>query len=233
MIRVTLCALAAFAAFAGATSLLGLEALGQSRDGFSPRSEGRGYAGGAKTGDGLNLWNPAVLAFEDKVSLSLALEYSLVSAKSNGTSFTTSNFDIPSMTLSFPMGAFGAAGVRTKSPPLEALKKDSLEITDDERLLVANVVAAAPTDRVLVTHGTDTMSETATLIESLGCDKTVVLTGSMVPRDFPGSDADFNLGFAYAAAQMLPPGVYVAMHGKALPHSQYKKDRSIGRFEEI
>ncbi|MFB0964600.1 MAG: asparaginase domain-containing protein [Patescibacteria group bacterium] len=128
--------------------------------------------------------------------------------------------------------AFGAAGVRTKSPPLEALKKDSLEITDDERLLVANVVAAAPTDRVLVTHGTDTMSETAALIDSLGCDKTVVLTGSMVPRDFPGSDADFNLGFAYAAAQMLPPGVYIAMHGKALPHSQYKKDRSIGRFEE-
>ena len=111
MIRVTLCALAAFAAFAGATSLLGLEALGQSRDGFSSRSEGRGYAGGAKTGDGLNLWNPAVLAFEDKVSLSLGLEYSLVSAKSNGSSFTTSNVDIPSMTLSFPMGAFGAAGV--------------------------------------------------------------------------------------------------------------------------
>jgi len=91
--------------------------------------------------------------------------------------------------------AFGAAGVRSKTLPLEALKKDSLEITDDERLLIANLVAASATEAVLVTHGTDTMSETAALIESLGCGKTVVITGAMVPRDFPGSDADFNLGF--------------------------------------
>lgn len=128
--------------------------------------------------------------------------------------------------------AFGAAGVRSKTLPLEALKKDSLEITDDERLLIANLVAASATEAVLVTHGTDTMSETAALIESLGCGKTVVITGAMVPRDFPGSDADFNLGFAYAAAQMLPPGVYIAMHGKAVCHTRYKKDRSQGRFEE-
>lgn len=128
--------------------------------------------------------------------------------------------------------AFGAAGVTRTAGPLKAIAKDSLEITDDERLLIANLVMAAPSDSVLVTHGTDTMSETAALIDSMGCGKTVILTGAMVPRDFPGSDADFNLGFAYAAAQMLPPGVYVAMHGKAVPHGEYRKDRSIGRFVE-
>src|SRR5574344_156572 len=110
MIRKTLFALAVLSAFAGATSMLGLEALGQARDGFSARYEGRGYAGGAKIGDGLNLWNPAVLAFEDKVSLSLNLEYSLIAAGNDGKTYSTSNFDIPSMHFSFPLGSFGAMG---------------------------------------------------------------------------------------------------------------------------
>lgn len=127
---------------------------------------------------------------------------------------------------------FASASVTRESKPLEVLAKDSLDITDDERLLIANMILAAPSDRVLVTHGTDTMSETAALVDSMGCDKTVVITGAMVPSGFPGSDADFNLGFAYAAAQLLPPGVYVAMHGKVVHHSKYRKDRSIGRFVE-
>ena len=128
--------------------------------------------------------------------------------------------------------AFAAASVARESEPLKALAKDSLEITDGERLLLANVVAAATSRGVLVTHGTDTMSETAAMIDGLCPEKTVVITGAMVPSGFPGSDADFNLGFAYAAAQLLPPGVYIAMHGKVVHHAKYRKDRSVGRFIE-
>lgn len=128
--------------------------------------------------------------------------------------------------------AFASASVSRESRPLEALAKDSLGITDAERLLLANVVAAAASQGVLVTHGTDTMSETAAMIDGLCPEKTVVITGAMVPSAFPGSDADFNLGFAYAAAQLLPPGVYIAMHGKVAHHTKYRKDRSVGRFVE-
>ncbi len=128
--------------------------------------------------------------------------------------------------------AFAAASVSRESKPLEALAKDSLDVTDAERLLLANVVAAATSQGVLVTHGSDTMSETAAMIDGLCPEKTVVITGAMVPSGFPGSDADFNLGFAYAAAQLLPPGVYIAMHGKVVHHTKYRKDRSIGRFVE-
>lgn len=129
--------------------------------------------------------------------------------------------------------AFRKASVERATEPLPALTKDSRDITEGERLLFANVVAAAQSDAVLVTHGTDTIAETAELIDSLDCGKTVVLTGAMVPSSFPDSDADFNLGFAYAAAQLLPPGVYVAMHGKVVHHSKYRKDRAAGRFVEV
>lgn len=128
--------------------------------------------------------------------------------------------------------AFGTASVSRESEPLKVLVKDSLDITEAERLLLANVVAAAVSQGVLVTHGTDTMSETAAMIDGLCPEKTVVITGAMVPNGFPGSDADFNVGFAYAAAQLLPPGVYIAMHGKVVHHSKYRKDRSVGRFVE-
>lgn len=128
--------------------------------------------------------------------------------------------------------AFAAASVSRESEPLKALAKDSLEISEAERLLLANVVAAAASQGVLVTHGTDTMSETAAMIDGLCPEKTVVITGAMVPSGFPGSDAEFNIGFAYAAAQLLPPGVYIAMHGKVVHHTKYRKDRSVGRFVE-
>ncbi len=110
------------------------------------------------------------------------------------------------------------------------LRKDSLDITPDERADLAEFVASAPASRVLITHGTDTMGETAELIARLAPGKTVVLTGAMVPYKVESSDAAFNIGFAYAAVQLLPPGVYIAMHGRVLPHAQYRKVREIGRF---
>ena len=110
------------------------------------------------------------------------------------------------------------------------LRKDSLEITDEERGRLAAAVAAAPAERILITHGTDTMGASAKVIAAAAPGKTVVLTGAMVPYSVAGSDAAFNVGVAYAAAQWLPAGVYIAMHGAVLPHAAYTKDRSQGRF---
>ncbi len=112
----------------------------------------------------------------------------------------------------------------------EVLRKDSLVISDAERHTLAAFVAASPARRVLITHGTDTMGASAALIEAAAPDKTVVLSGAMVPYSIAGSDAAFNVGIAYAAVQLLPPGVYLAMHGQVLPHAQYVKDREQGRF---
>ena len=110
------------------------------------------------------------------------------------------------------------------------LRKDSLEITDDEREQLARHIAGTSSSRILITHGTDTMGASAARIEALAPGKTVVLTGAMIPASHQGSDADFNIGVAYAAAQILPPGVYIAMHGRVLPHAQYRKDTAQGRF---
>lgn len=112
----------------------------------------------------------------------------------------------------------------------EVMRKDSLEITDAERAALAACVAASPAGRILITHGTDTMGASAALIEPAAPGKTVVLTGAMVPWSIAGSDAAFNVGVAFAAAQTLPPGVYIAMHGRVLPHALYLKDRTLGRF---
>lgn len=113
------------------------------------------------------------------------------------------------------------------------LRKDSLEIDDTERAGIAAFVAASPRQRLLITHGTDTMGASAACIAVAAPEKTVVLTGAMVPYRVAGSDAAFNVGVAYAAAQLLPPGVYIAMHGRVLPHAQYAKDRAQGRFRPL
>lgn len=123
------------------------------------------------------------------------------------------------------------AGIACRPDALHAvLRKDSLEITDAERAQLARYIAGLPGDRVLVTHGTDTMGASAACIENLTHGKTVVLTGAMVPYSIDASDAAFNIGVAYAAAQILPAGVYIAMHGRILPHASYVKDRAQGRF---
>lgn len=112
------------------------------------------------------------------------------------------------------------------------LQKDSLDITDAERADLADFIATSPSERILVTHGTDTMNETAEFIAraTAGANKTVVLTGAMLPYSVMDSDATFNVGSAYVAVQLLSPGVYIAMHGRVFHHNLYVKNKDQGRF---
>ena len=112
------------------------------------------------------------------------------------------------------------------------LRKDSLELTDADRELIRSHVAAAPADRVLVTHGTDTLVETALALEGIPA-KTVVLTGSMQPARFRNTDAVFNIGVAIGAVQCLPPGVYLAMNGRVLDARRVRKNRERHAFEDL
>lgn len=112
------------------------------------------------------------------------------------------------------------------------LAKDSLEITDHDRERIAGRVRLETCKRILITHGTDTMVDTAlALMEIPG--KVIVLTGAMQPAAFKRSDAAFNLGYALAALQILPEGVYIAMNGKVLDPRQARKNLDLDRFEEI
>ncbi|MEO8276705.1 MAG: asparaginase domain-containing protein [Thermoanaerobaculia bacterium] len=112
---------------------------------------------------------------------------------------------------------------------------DSLEMTAAERARILTGCQQAPEARIVVTHGTDTIVETAkVLAEGLaGSRKTVVLTGAMVPWAFGSSDGLFNLGSALSFAQVLPPGVYVAMNGRYFAWNNVRKNRSEGIFEAI
>ena len=110
------------------------------------------------------------------------------------------------------------------------LQKDSLAMTDADRALIRERVAAAPEKLILVTHGTDTMTETAAALAGVK-DKVVVFTGAMLPARFRTSDALFNLGCAVGALQVLPPGVYIAMNGIISPAGTVKKNRARNRFE--
>ncbi len=112
------------------------------------------------------------------------------------------------------------------------LRKDSLEMTDDDRQLIFDTINAAANGRILLTHGTDTMVQTARHLLAIQ-NKTIVLTGSMAPARFRETDAIFNIGFAFAAVQTLPLGVYIAMNGKIFDPQQVKKNRAQNRFEEI
>jgi len=113
---------------------------------------------------------------------------------------------------------------------VECLRKDSLEMTAADRDVLRACIEAQPEPRVVVTHGTDTMPETA---EALRCldGRTVVLTGALAPARMRESDAPFNLGFALAAVQLLDPGVYVAIQGRVFAAGTVRKDRRTGRFE--
>ncbi len=110
------------------------------------------------------------------------------------------------------------------------LQKDSLEMTDVDRARIRAAVAATPARRVLITHGTDTMVETARVLEGIP-GKTVVLVGAMQPARFLGSDAEFNIGYAVAAVQLLEPGVYIAMNGQVFRSGRVRKNRERLRFE--
>ena len=110
---------------------------------------------------------------------------------------------------------------------------DSLQMTDADRDLVVERCAAAAANRIVVTHGTDTMELTATALGKRIASKTIVLTGAMVPYTFGSSDGLFNLGTALAFVQTLEPGVYVAMNGRCFPWHSVRKNRELGVFEAL
>ena len=110
---------------------------------------------------------------------------------------------------------------------------DSIDMTDADRELIRDQCLRCTDRHIVVTHGTDTMEQTARVLGPAIRDKTVVLTGAMVPYEFGSSDGMFNLGAALAFAQTLPPGVYVAMNGRCFRWDNVRKNRTAGQFEEI
>jgi L-asparaginase len=111
---------------------------------------------------------------------------------------------------------------------------DSLDMTDEHRGALLKAILNSPQDRVVVTHGTDTMVESARVVGLAAVAlKTIVFTGAMVPLTITQSDAEFNLGFALGCVQSLKPGVYIAMNGQVHPWDQVKKNRALGIFETI
>ena len=115
---------------------------------------------------------------------------------------------------------------------LSLMRKDSLDLTDEDRALIRATIQANDASRFIVTHGTDTMVETALALRDLG-DRTVVLTGALNPARFVGSDAVFNIGCAVGAVQSLPRGVYIAMNGRIWDPESVRKNREANRFETI
>ena len=112
------------------------------------------------------------------------------------------------------------------------LHKDSLEMTDEDRQLLRDFIANDRAERFVVTHGTDTMAKAADAL--LGLEgKTIVLTGALTPARFKQTDAMFNVGMAVAAAQLAPPGVYIAMSGQVFEAGHVRKNREKNRFEEL
>jgi L-asparaginase len=109
---------------------------------------------------------------------------------------------------------------------------DSLEMTDEDRELIAHQCNQCEETQIVITHGTDTMSHTAKWLAESVKNKTIVLTGAMIPIKFGSSDGLFNLGSALAFAQTLPPGVYVAMNGRYFNWDNVRKNRQTGVFEE-
>ncbi len=109
---------------------------------------------------------------------------------------------------------------------------DSLEMTAADRELIVHACLSSPEQRVVITHGTDTMAETARVLATTVRDKVVVLTGAMIPYKFGSSDGLFNLGSALAFAQTLQPGVYVVMNGRCFSADEVRKNKETGVFEE-
>ncbi len=110
---------------------------------------------------------------------------------------------------------------------------DSLEMTDEDRALIIHQCNNCDENKIVITHGTDTMADTAKVLAQKVKDKTVVLTGAMIPIKFGSSDGLFNLGSALAFAQTLPAGVYVAMNGRYFNWDNVRKNKQTGVFEEV
>jgi len=110
---------------------------------------------------------------------------------------------------------------------------DSLHMTDEDRELIAHQCRSAQEEKIIITHGTDTMSVTARVLAEKVPGKTIVLTGAMIPYKFGSSDGFFNLGSALAFVQTLAPGVYVAMNGRFFNWDNVRKNKLTGQFEEL
>jgi L-asparaginase len=123
-------------------------------------------------------------------------------------------------------------GVAFRFRVIPIMRKDSLHIETTDRELLRATIAAQEEAHVLVTHGTDTMIDTARVLASIA-DKTIVLTGALNPARFRGSDAEFNIGTAVGAVQSLPPGVYIAMNGRVWDPGKVRKNVAANRFEAI
>ena len=123
-------------------------------------------------------------------------------------------------------------GVAFTFDVIPLLRKDSLHISADDRDLVRRTIEAQPHRQVLVTHGTDTMVETAQVLQSIP-GKVIVLTGALNPAHFQGSDAVFNIGCAVGALQTLPDGVYITMNGRVWDPQRVRKNRDANRFEAV
>ena len=111
--------------------------------------------------------------------------------------------------------------------------KDSLDMNDNDRAMILEKCNATKEERILITHGTDTMVETAQVLGKSISNKTIVLTGAMVPFSFGKTDALFNLGTALASVQILSNGIFIAMGGKIFPWDNVRKNKEIGEFENI
>ncbi len=111
-------------------------------------------------------------------------------------------------------------------------QKDSLELTDQDRQEMKSLIENDEATAFVITHGTDTMAETATVLRSIR-GKTVVLTGSLSPARFKTTDAVFNIGLAIGAVQSLQPGVYIAMNGQVFAEGEVVKNRAENRFEKV
>ena len=115
---------------------------------------------------------------------------------------------------------------------VSVLQKDSLEITDSDRQKIRQAVEAESWEHIVITHGTDTMVETAKNLLGIP-NKTIVFTGAMEPARSRYTDAEFNVGCAIAAVQTLPPGIYIAMNGRVFPADHARKNYQLRRFEEV
>jgi L-asparaginase len=124
------------------------------------------------------------------------------------------------------------ANVRVPYVVETLLRKDSLDLNEDDRRIIVQRLQREPGKRILVTHGTDTMVETAQALESI-TDKTIVLVGSLNPAKFKNSDAEFNIGFAMAAVQTLEPGAYITMNGRIFSAGNVRKNRERNQFETV
>ncbi len=112
------------------------------------------------------------------------------------------------------------------------LQKDSLDMTDDDRQLIRDFIRSDDADRYVITHGTDTMPDTAEALAGIH-GRTIVLTGALSPARFRSTDAVFNVGMAVAAVQVAPAGVYIAMSGQVFKAGEVRKNRAENRFERL